>query len=282
MPGDPVTVLLGDQATPQLVASYKERLNLNGSVLTQFWVYLKGIASSDLGTSFVTQQSVVSTIGRTLPVTLWLISLTMVEAILVAVPLALFVSLSKRAWVGHAFRVATSISIATPVFFTGLLGILFFSIRLGIAPVAGYKPGFPGNLEYLWLPALVMCFVLVPVLSRVLLSSLIATHDEEFVESGIHRGVSRHNWYWRYLLRPSLAPTVALAGYMTGALLGSAVIVEMMFGLPGIGTELVTSVYRRDFPVVQGTVLVFGLIVVAVGLLADLLSVWLDRRVELV
>ncbi len=281
-PGDPVRTLLGDAATEELVAQYNERLGLTGSPLEQFWSYLRGAVTGDLGTSVVTGQEVVAVIGRALPVTLWLIAVTLTMAIFVAVPLALFVSLSRRSWVGHLFRILTSISLATPVFFTGLIAILLFSVDLGIAPVAGYDPGFPGNIEYLWLPALVMCFVLVPVLSRVLHSSLVATQDEEFVETGIVRGVPRPQWFWRYLLRPSLAPTVALVGYMIGQMMSSAVIVEIMFGLPGIGTELVNAVYQRDYAVVQGTVLVFGLVVVAVGLVGDLLSRWLDRRVKLV
>jgi len=281
-PGDPVRTLLGDAATEELVAQYNERLGLTGSPLEQFWSYLRGAVTGDLGTSVVTGQEVVAVIGRALPVTLWLIAVTLTMAILVAVPLALFVSLSRRSWVGHLFRILTSISLATPVFFTGLIAILLFSVDLGIAPVAGYDPGFPGNIEYLWLPALVMCFVLVPVLSRVLHSSLVATQDEEFVETGIVRGVPLPKWFWRYLLRPSLAPTVALVGYMIGQMMSSAVIVEIMFGLPGIGTELVNAVYQRDYAVVQGTVLVFGLVVVAVGLAGDLLSRWFDRRVKLV
>jgi peptide/nickel transport system permease protein len=280
-PGDPVRTLLGDQATPELIATYEERLGLVGSPLSQFWSYLQGAVTGDLGTSLATNQEVTSIIARTLPVTLWLIAVTLTMAMLVATPLALVVALGRRPWVGHLFRAATSVSLATPVFFSGLVLILLLSMQLGIAPVAGYQPGFPGNLEYLWLPALVNCGVLVPVLSRVLHSSLVQTLDEEFVETGIVRGVSRRRWFWRYLLRPSLAPTVALIGYMIGQMMSSAVVVEIIFGLPGIGTELVEAVYARDYAVVQGTVMVFGLIVVLISLAGDLLSRWLDRRVEL-
>jgi peptide/nickel transport system permease protein len=280
-PGDPVRTLLGDQATPELIATYEERLGLVGSPLSQFSSYLQGVVTGDLGTSVATNQEVTSIIARTLPVTLWLIAVTLTMAMLVATPLALVVALGRRRWVGHLFRAATSVSLATPVFFSGLVLILLLSMQLGIAPVAGYEPGFPGNLEYLWLPALVNCGVLVPVLSRVLHSSLVQTLDEEFVETGIVRGVSRRRWFWRYLLRPSLAPTVALIGYMIGQMMSSAVVVEIIFGLPGIGTELVEAVYARDYAVVQGTVMVFGLIVVLISLAGDLLSRWLDRRVEL-
>jgi peptide/nickel transport system permease protein len=280
-PGDPVKTMLGDQATPQLIATYNERLGLVGSPLSQFWSYLHGAVTGDLGASLESGQAVTAIIGRTLPVTLWLIAVTLVMAMVISTPLALVVALTRRAWVGHLFRTLTSISLATPVFFSGLVLILLLSMDLGIAPVAGYEPGFPGNLQYLWLPALVNCGVLVPVLSRVMHSSLTQTLDEEFVETGIVRGVSRGRWLWSYLLRPSLAPTVALIGYMVGQMMSSAVVVEIMFGLPGIGTQLVQGVYARDYAVVQGIVMIFGLIVVVVSLLGDLISHALDRRVEL-
>jgi peptide/nickel transport system permease protein len=280
-PGDPVRTLLGDLATDELVAEYRERLGLTGSFLDQLWSYMTGAATGDLGTSIVTGDGVTTTIARVLPVTLWLVAVTLTFAITFSVLLALTVALSRRRWVGLVFRVMTSISLATPVFFTGLVAILLVSMKFGLAPVAGYKPGFPGNLQYLWLPALVNCGVMVPILSRVLHSSLLATLDEEFVETGIVKGVPRRTWFWRYLLRPSLAPTVALVGYMSGQMMSAAVIVELMFGLPGMGTELVNAVYQRDYAVVQGSVMVFGLFVVVVGLVGDVLSRWIDARVEL-
>jgi peptide/nickel transport system permease protein len=280
-PGDPVRTLLGDQATDELVALYKQRLGLVGNPLQQFWSYFTGLFRGDLGASLTTGQPVGEVIGRTLPVTLWLIGLTLALALVLATPLAVAVALSRRRWVGHAFRTLTSISLATPAFFSGLLAILLVSMQLGLAPIAGYEPGFPGNLRYLWLPALVNCGVLVPVLARVLHSSLVETLDEEFVETGIVRGVGRGRWFWRYLLRPSFAPTVALVGYMIGQMMSSVVVVEILFGIPGIGTELVKAVYARDYAVVQGTVMVFGLIVVVVGLAGDLLSRRLDPRITL-
>lgn len=144
-PGDPVRTLLGDLATDELVASLREELGLNGSFLEQFWSYARGAATGDLGTSIVTGETVVTTIGRMLPVTLWLMVVTLSIAIAISIPLALFVALSRRAVVGHAFRALTSISLATPVFFTALVAILVFGMRLEIAPIAGYEPGFPGK-----------------------------------------------------------------------------------------------------------------------------------------
>jgi peptide/nickel transport system permease protein len=120
--------------------------------------------------------------------------------------------------------------------------------------------------------------VLVPILSRVLQSSIADTMEQEFVESAVVRGLPRRIIFWRYLLRPSFAPTVALLGYMVGALLGAAVVVELVFNLPGIGTALVDAVLGRDYTTVQSILLIFGIIVVVVSFVADLVSGWLDPR----
>lgn len=279
IPGDPVQILLGDAATPELVEAYRQDLGLNGTLPEQFVTYLSNVLRGDLGKSLQTRASVNSIIARTLPVTLWLIVVTVVFALVLSLPLAVLAALYRHTWFGHSFRIFSSVLLATPVFYSGLLLLLFFALQLKIAPVAGYTTKFPNNLAYLWLPALTLCGVMVPILARVLQSSIIETLEQEFVESAIVRGLGTIPFTWRYLLRPSLAPTVSLLGYMIGQLLSAAVVVELVFNLPGIGTSLIVEgVLLRDYPVVQGIVLVFGLIVVLCSFLADVISGWLDPR----
>ena len=270
--------LLGDQATEANIREYREVLGLNGSIAEQFAGFVGGLLRGDLGRSLVTRQPVTAIVGRTLPVTLWLIGVTVALGLCIALPLAVVAALYRASWFGHLFRIVTSVSLAMPVFFTGLVAIVLFSIRLGLAPVAGYETSFPGNLYYLWVPAVVICGVLVPILSRVLQSSIVDTLEQEFVETAVVRGLPRHILVWRYLLRPSLAPMISLLGYMVGQMLGAAVLVEMVFGLPGIGTALVEAVLGRDYSLVQGIIFVFGAIVVVVSYLADLVGGWLDPR----
>lgn len=279
VPGDPVQLLLGDAGTPELVESYRQSLGLTGTVPEQFFRYIGNVLRGDLGTSISAGVSVNITIARSLPVTLWLIGVTMVFALALALPLAIAAAIYRRTWFGHFFRVGSSILLATPVFYSGLLLLLLFAIQLKIAPVAGYHPTFPDNLRYLWLPALVLCGVMVPIIARVLQSSIIDTLDQEFVETAVVRGLGRLTFTWRYLLRPSLAPTISLLGYMIGQLLSAAVVIELVFNLPGIGTALIVEgVLLRDYPVVQGIVLVFGMIVVVISFVSDLASGWLDPR----
>lgn len=279
-PGDPVLARLGAEAEPEALDRLRRALRLDVDPVTQFVEYFWALLHGDLGTSIETGRNVMEMITSSLPVTLWIIAVTIVLGLAISVPLALAVAMTRRPWVPYVFRSATSVFLAIPAFFTALIGLIVFGLHYGIAPIVGYEPGFPANLKYLWLPALVICTTLVPVLARVLYSSIVETMGEEFVETGVIRGVRRSRFFWFYLLKPSLAPTIVLLSYMVGVMIGSTVIIETIFSLPGIGRNLVGAVIGRDYPMVQGIVLVFGLFVVIVGLIGDLLAHWLDPRVS--
>ncbi len=278
-PGDPVIALLGAEAPPAAIEKMRRDLRLDVDPATQFVEYTWGMLHGRLGTSIETRRDVADIIAESLPVTLGIIAVTLVLALAMAVPLALLIATRRSPIVPYVFRATTSVMLAIPTFFTALIGLILFGLHWRIAPIIGYEPGFPGNLRFLWLPALVICTHLVPVLSRVLHASLVQTRGEEFVETGIIRGVSRLRFAWFYLLKPSLAPSIVLLSYMVGVMIGSTVIIETIFSLPGIGRSLVGAVINRDYPLVQGIVLVFGLFVVAVSLAGDLLANWLDPRV---
>lgn len=280
-PGDPVRLALGTDATEEAVKVLREKFGLDKPFLVQFYEYFTGALSGNIGVSFFSQRQVNEVISTHLPVTVMIIILSIGSAIFISIPVALSVALSRRSIIKRIFGVSTSISLAIPGFFLALLGLLYFGTVLNWVPAAGYEGEFPNNLKYLWLPALVNCFSLVPILTRVLHSSLMDTLDEEFVETGVIRGVNKIKFYWSYLLRPSLAPTVVLMSYMVGVMIGGTVVMETIFSLPGIGRELIQAVSTRDYAVVQGIILVFGLIVVFVSFVGDLLGYLLDRRVTL-
>ncbi|MDL1902498.1 ABC transporter permease [Anaerolineae bacterium CFX9] len=278
IPGDPAQIALGDQASEQDIAQYRTLLGIDGSLAEQFVRYMSGLLRGDLGISLTSRQPVLMVIERRLPATLWLIGVTSVMALVLATPLGIAAALYRRTWFDQVFRIGASILLATPTFFSAVVAILFFSINLGLAPVAGYRPTFPENLRYLWLPAFVLCGVLVPVLARVLQSSISDTLEQEFIETAIVRGLPRRVFFWRYLLRPSLGPTITLLGYIVGALLGAAVILEMVFNIPGIGTALIEAVLNRDYTMVQGIVFTFGVLVVFVSFISEIAVNALDPR----
>ena len=279
-PGDPAQARLGAAAEPEAVEALRKQLGLDVNPLEQFFNFFRGLIKGDMGISLQFDREVTDIIFTALPVTLWLIGFSVLISIFVAIPIALFVATSNNVLIAYIFRSTTAISIALPNFFIALIGILIFSIRYNWAPLLGYTPSFPENLKYLWLPALVNATTLVAILSRVLYSSISDTLKEEFVETGVIRGIKRPRFFWFYILKPSLAPTVVLLSYIMGVMLGTTIIMESIFALPGIGTELITAVLSRDYPTVQGITFIFGIIVVFFSFFGDLMAYWLDRRVK--
>jgi peptide/nickel transport system permease protein len=187
-----------------------------------------------MGVSLVNDIDVFDTIQRTLPLTLTYILLSVFFAFIISVPIGTFIGWTNKASIVYVFKSITSIIIATPNFFIAMIGILIFSVQRSWAPVFGYVSEFPTNLKYLWLPVAINTLILVSIISRVLHTSVVDTRNEEFVETGIIRGVSRPRFFWFYILKPSMAPTVVLISYMMGTMLGATVILETIFSLPGI------------------------------------------------
>jgi peptide/nickel transport system permease protein len=279
IPGDPARAIAGEEATEERLDLIRKQLGIDGPIVTQYFRYLGGVTRGDLGRSLVSAQPVTNIIAGTMPVTIWLVGITLTLAVLLSIPLAIVAAILRNTRFARILRVVTSVMIAIPVFYTALILILIFAVHLRVGPVGGYEPGFPKNLQYLWLPALTGCFVLVPIVSRILESSITRTLREEFVEAAILRGVPRRRMILHYLLRPSLAPTIGFLGFILGASLGGAAITEIVFNLPGLSSTMVAAVLQRDYPLVMGIALVLGLVVVVISFLADVISEWLDPRV---
>jgi peptide/nickel transport system permease protein len=280
-PGDPAEARLGAGADPEAIDKLRENLGLNENAFVALIHYFTGVLRGDLGVSLATDVEVLEIIKRTFPLTLTYIVLSVFFAFIISIPIGTIIGWSNKASAVYVFRGITSIIIATPNFFIAMVGILLFSVKFNWAPLFGYVGDFPGNLKYLWLPISINTLILVAIISRVLQTSVVDTKVEEFVETGIIRGVSRPRFFWFYVLKPSLAPTVVLLSYMMGTMLGATVILETIFSLPGIGRELVGAVLTNDYPVVQGILLFFGVITVFLSFIGDLLANALDRRVKL-
>lgn len=276
-PGDPARAALGLEATEEEVAILRQQLGLDRPLYEQFFDFFTGLLRGDFGTSLSFNREVSDIIFTALPTSLWLVGLTTIMTWVIVIPLALFVATSKSVIVAYLFRSTTAISIALPNFFIALILILLIG-----HPLFGYTPDFPENLSYLWLPALVMVSSGgIAIMTRILASSISDTLKEEYVETGVFRGIGRFRFLFYYLLKPSLAPTVALAAFGLGTAIGTTAIIESIFSIPGVGTELLAAVNGRDYPTVQALTFIFGVMVVFISFIGDLLAYWLDRRVKL-
>lgn len=281
VPGDPARVILGIQATPSAVARLHHTLGLDRSLLAQYWSFLSGAIRLNFGDSIIQNTSIRALLTARIPVTFFLLLYSVLISIVVAVPLAIASALRRNRTTDHAIRLFTMATFAMPSFLLGLLLILAFSLKLQWLPTAGYGSGFLGHVKSLTLPAVTVGLYLAPILLRTLRVGIIAALGTEYVEAARARGLSERRIIAKHVLRNSLISTVTVLGLNIGFLLSGLVIVENVFALPGLGTELVTSVLSRDYPTVQALTLIFGVVVIAINLLTDLAYAELDPRVRL-
>ncbi|MGA8355170.1 MAG: ABC transporter permease [Solirubrobacteraceae bacterium] len=281
VPGDPARIQLGPHATVAEVAALKRQLGLDRPLLAQYWSFLSGAVKFQFGESLALHQPVGGVIRGKLGVTLWLLVYSLFVSLVLTLPFGVIAAVKRDRPVDHGIRVVGMTLFVMPVFWLGLVLSLIFGLELGWLPTGGYAYGVLGTLRSLTLPAVSLGLVLAPLFVRSLRASVIQTLDAGFVESARARGLSEQRVLVRHVLRNASISTVTLVGLMVGSLVSGMVVVENVFSIPGIGTQLVASVSARDFPMVQGLVIVMALAVIVVNLLTDLAYAAIDPRVRL-
>ena len=281
VPGDPARTMLGVHATPSRVAALHREWGLDRSVPEQYWLYLKRLLHGNLGTSLFYRVSTASLIRGRLPVTLWLIAYGTILSIVIALPLATLAATRKDRAADQAVRAVPLVGLGFPPFWLGIMLLLAFGLHLGrLFPVGGYGTGFVGHLHSMFLPALTVALGISPLLIRSLRASLLQVLESDYVTTARSKGLSERRVIARHALRNAVVSTVAVLGVNIAFLVGATVVIEQVFALPGIGQLMLNSIFQRDFPVVQGVTLVFGIMVVLVYLATDVLHSFLDPRVR--
>ena len=281
VPGDPARTMLGVHATPARVAALHREWGLDRSVPEQYWLYLKRLLHGNLGTSLFYRVSTASLIRGRLPVTLWLIAYGTLLSIVIALPLATLAATRKDKAADQAVRAVPLVGLGFPPFWLGIMLLLAFGLHLGrLFPVGGYGNGFAGHLHSMFLPALTVALGISPLLIRSLRASLLQVLESDYVTTARSKGLSERRVLARHALRNAVVSTVAVLGVNIAFLIGATVVIEQVFALPGIGQLMLNSIFQRDFPVVQGVTLVFGIMVVLVYLATDVLHSLLDPRVR--
>jgi ABC-type dipeptide/oligopeptide/nickel transport system permease component len=275
VPGDPVQAMLGDSASPQDIADLRGRLGLDRPLYVQYAAFLKGITTGDLGSSLRTNQSVTSAIAERLPATFELAFAAMLAATLFAIPLGILAAVRAGTRVDHAATTLALIGISVPNFWLGPLLAIVFSVTLGWLPVSGR-----GTLAHLVLPAITLGAPLAAVLARMTRASVIEELRELYVLAARARGVSKIGAVLGHAFRNSLIPIVTVLGLQFGAVLTGAVITETIFAWPGVGRLLIQSISFRDYPLVQGCILLIAVTYVGMNLLTDLAYGLLDPRIR--
>ena len=275
IPGDPVQSMLGEGASPESVNELRTRLGLDRPLYVQYLSFLKGVAHGNLGTSLRTSEPVTSAISDRMPATFELAAAAMLVAIVIAIPLGVLAAARAGTIVDHLATTLALIGISMPNFWLGPLLALVFAVELGWLPVSGR-----GTLAQLVLPAVTLGAPLAAVLARTTRASVIDELRELYVLAARARGVSRARAVLKHAFRNSLIPIVTVLGLQLGAVLTGAVITETIFAWPGVGRLLIQSIGFRDYPLVQGCILLIALTYVSMNLLTDLAYGLLDPRIR--
>ncbi len=279
IPGDPARIMLGMRATEERLAALRAELGLDLPIWHQFGRFLVNVLQGDLGTSLFYRRDVMSVVFERLPVTISLVGLSVLLSVLICVPLAIAAATRQGTWVDQVVRALSTLTLSIPGFWLGLNLLIVFAVVYPIFPIAGFGSGFVDHLWHLTLPAITITFSLAPILLRTLRASLIEIMHAPHVEFARTKGLSQRTLIRRHVLRNGMMATVTILGVNIGWLMGGSVVIENVFSLPGIGALIVSSIGARDYPMIQGIALIFGLLVIVVNLLTDLLYAALDPRV---
>ncbi len=275
VPGDPAQAMLGESASQKDVADLRARLGLDRPLPQQYVNFLRGLVRGDLGTSFRTGQPVTTAILERVPATVELAFAAMTVAMIVALPLGIIAAVRQGTFADYTAMTIALGGISIPNFWLGPMLAIIFSVQLGWLPVSGR-----GGWESLILPAISLGAALAAILARMTRASLLEELRELYVRAARARGVSRGRAIIRHALRNSLIPLVTILGLQFGAVLTGAVITETIFAWPGIGRLLIQSIGFRDYPMVQGCILLIAVTYVTVNLVTDLMYGVLDPRIR--
>ncbi len=276
VPGDPAQAMLGDGAAPQDIAELRSNLGLDRPLPAQYVAFLRSAFTGDLGTSFRTGQPVTQMIAERVPATAELALGAMAVAVVLAIPLGIVGAVWRRTLADHAAMTFSLAGISIPNFWLGPILAIVFSVELGWLPVSGR-----GTLAHLVLPAVSLGLALAAILARMTRASLLDELGELYVRAARARGVSPAGAVLGHAMRNSLIPLVTIVALQFGAVLTGAVITETIFAWPGIGRLLIQSIGFRDYPLVQGCILLIAVTYVTVNLITDLLYGVLDPRIRL-
>jgi peptide/nickel transport system permease protein len=281
VPGDPIRIMLGGKATKEHIAEVSHTLKLDRPLPEQYLTFVGGATHGDLGESIILQRPVAGIVSERIGPSMFLLAYATLIGIVLALPLGIVSALRRNRPIDHGIRLLTLVAFAMPSFWLGLLLIRTFSLDLGLFPVSGYGSGFFGHVRALTLPALTVGLFLTSMLVRSLRASLLDVFSEEYVEAARARGLPESRIVLKHSLRNALIATLTVLAVNLGWLIGGAVVIEKVFDIPGLGQLLVDSIFTRDFPILQGLTLVFGLLVIAINLLSDVAYCAIDPRVRL-
>jgi len=285
IPGDPIYVLLGDEATPAQVEALRTRMGLDQPLLVQYFLWVENVLQGNFGTSIFFQTPVTTVIRDGAETSLLLATVTMVWIVLFGVPIGVLAAIRQGTWIDQGLSGVAMFLASIPTFWVGLYLILIFAAWLGWLPSSGYpsifEEGGLANMRYMLLPSLTLAAPNAALILRLTRASMLDVAKEDYVRTARAKGIRPYRVVLRHILRNALLAVVSAFGFTFAALISEAVVTETVFALPGIGRTVVQSILRRDYPVIQGVILVIVTLYLVINLMVDIAYRYLDPRVEL-
>jgi len=275
LPGDPAQVLAGQMASPEEIATIRTQLGLDRPIYEQYLSYLGRLVRLDLGRSARTQNPVIEEIWARLPNTVLLAVVAISLACLLGIPAGIISAVRPYTWVDYAVTLGALFGISMPVFWLGMMLVVLFSVILRWLPAGG-----TGGWQHVVLPSVTLASFVVAFIARMTRSTMLETLAQDYTTTARSKGLKENVVVIKHALKNALIPIVTVVGLQFGLLLGGAVLTETVFAWPGIGRLIVDSILARDYPVIQGTILIFGLLYLLVNLAVDLAYAYIDPRIR--
>lgn len=282
LPGDPAVAALGDYASKEAVEALRVKLGLNAPLWLQYLRFLGNLAQGDLGRSAITGYAVGRQVVSVLPHTIELTFSAIIFGYILGIPLGISAAVKRNSFVDYFNRVFSLLGLSVPAFYLGILLILVFSIKLKMFPVvgAGDFSDLSANLWHLFLPALALGLLMTAYVTRMTRSSMLDVLREDYVRTAQAKGLVDRVVLYKHVLRNALIPIVALGGLYAVVLIGSSVMIEIVFSRPGLGKLMVGAIKQRDYTTLQSVMVIYAVIVVIINLLTDLIYGFIDPRIK--
>lgn len=280
LPGDPALVALGDQATAQQLELFREQSGLNVPIWQQYFVFLWDMVTLNLGKSLISGANVADTIARNLPYTVELTIVATVIGAVLGIPFGVWSAVRKNRAPDQGMRVFSLVGYAVPDFYLGAMLLIVFALNLAWFPINGGGDGFMDRMYHLALPAITLAFVKVAFLGRLTRTSLLEVLSKDYVRTARAKGAPERTVIFKHALRNAMMPVTTGLGLSILATLSGSVAIELVFNRPGLGQMLIGAINERDYPTIQGGVVVFAFFVVLVNLLVDLAYLFVDPRLR--
>ncbi|MEX2500907.1 MAG: ABC transporter permease [Trueperaceae bacterium] len=275
IPGDPAALILGEFASESAVAELREELGLDRPLLVRYVDTVVNVVQGDLGRSLSDRRPVATILGETFPLTAQLAGTAIALVLIIGIPLGLAAATRPGSTVDNVIRVVSLAGLSMPVFWTGLVFMVIFSVNLGWTPVSGV-----GTWQHLILPSVTLALPSIAVIARMTRSTVLEVLREDFIRTARAKGISERSLLWKHMLRNAMIPIITVLGLQLGQMLGGAVLTETVFAWPGVGRLTVFAIFNRDYPLMQGVVMVLAMVYVGVNLLVDLSYGLFDPRVR--